>query len=218
MDRFIRQVRLHFEGPMQDIDDNVKLWYLLLQTSITGQEISNTFSFRHNEDRTLKTYIKYFRQYVSKQSHFYMSRHKLLQCWQNSDELAHSFLKRLHQIAYQCEYEQVIDDTLVVNLFIFGIYLKSAQKSLIKEGSDLTIAKVLHIAEMEEATCKQVEVICVLFEGNSTHAVESKSKRKLTQCEYCGRDCSWGECPARWETCIICNKKRHFMNVCCSKK
>ena len=77
---------------------------------------------------------------------------------------------------------------LVVDLFIFGIYLKSAQKSLIKEESNLTITKELRIAEMEEATCKQVEAICILLEESSTHAVQSKPKRKPTQCGYCGRD------------------------------
>ena len=146
-----------------------------------------------------------------------MARYELQQCWQNPDESADLFLKRLCQIAKQCEYKQVMEDMLVVDLFIFSIYFKSAQKSLIKEGSDLTIAKALRIAEMEEATCKQVEAIHISLEESSMHMAQSKSKRKLTQCGYCGRDHPRGECPARGKTCSICNEKRPFTNVCRSK-
>ena len=111
-----------------------------------------------------------------------------------------------------------MQDTLVFDLFIFGIYLKSIQKSLIKKRSHLTITKALHIAEMDKATCKQVEAICVPLEEGSTYMVQSKSKRKPTQCGYCGRDHPRGECQARGKTRIICNKKRHFAKVYCSKK
>ena len=52
----------------------------------------------------------------------------------NPEESDLSFLKRLRQIAKQGEYEQVVEDTLVVDISIFGIYLKSALKSLIKEA------------------------------------------------------------------------------------
>ena len=174
MDRFIRQVRLHFDGPMRGVDDDIKLRYLLLWTGVEGQEISDTFSFRDDEERTVEAYIAHFKQYVSPRSNFRVARHELLQCRQSPDESAHSFLKRLRQIAKQCEYEQVVEDTLVVDLFIFGIHSKSAQKSLIKEGSDLTVAKALRIAETEEATCKQVEAIRIPLEDSSTHMVRAK--------------------------------------------
>ena len=78
MDRFTRQVRLHFEGPMRDVDEDIKLRYLLLWTGVEGKEISDTFSFRHDLERTVEAYIKYFRQYVSPRSNFRMARHELL--------------------------------------------------------------------------------------------------------------------------------------------
>lgn len=217
MDRFIRQVRLHFEGPMRNVDDDAKLRYLLLWAGVEGQEISDTFVFRHEEERTVETYIKYFRQYANPRSNFRVARHELLQCRQNSDESAHSFLKRLRQIAKQCEYDQLVEDTLIVDLFIFGIYLKSAQKSLIKEGNDLTIAKALRIVETEEVTCKQVEAIRIPVEESSTHAIQAKNNKKPTQCGYCGKGHPRGECPAKGKSCMRCNKKGHFANVCRSK-
>ena len=75
MNRFIWQVWLHFDGPMGNVDDNIKLRYLLLWTGIEGQEISDTFSFRHNEERTVKAYITYFKQYVSLRLNFRVARH-----------------------------------------------------------------------------------------------------------------------------------------------
>ena len=77
---------------------------------------------------------------------------------------------------------------------------------------------MLHIAETEEATCKQVEAICVLLKESSTHSVQSKSKRKPKQCGYCSRDHPREECSVRGKTCSICNKKRNFANICHSKK
>ena len=133
MHRFIRQVRLHFHGPMRDVDDDIKLRYLLLWTGVQGEEISDTFSFKHDEERTVKAYLIYFKQYVSPWLNFRVARHELLQCQQSPGESAQSFLKRPCQIVKQCKYEQTAEDTLVIDLFIFGIHLKSAQKSLIKE-------------------------------------------------------------------------------------
>ena len=94
----------------------------------------------------------------------------------------------------------------------------SAQKSLIKERSDLTIAKALLIAKTEGATCKQIETIRIPLEESSTRAIQSKSKRKPAQCGYCGRDHPRRECSARGKACNICNKKGHFANVYRSKK
>ena len=124
MVRLIRQVRLHFENPMRDVDDDATLWYLLLWTGIEDQEISDAFFFRHNEERSVEAYIKYFSQYVSPPSNFCVVRHEQLQCVQNQDESAHSFLKRLRQIAIQCEYEQVVKDMLV-SITLYSVYIWS---------------------------------------------------------------------------------------------
>ena len=59
----------------------------------------------------------------------------------------------------QCEYDPPVEKTLIVDLFIFGLNLKSTQKSLLKEGNNLSIAEALHVAETKEATLKQVEAI-----------------------------------------------------------
>ena len=106
---------------------------------------------------------------------------------------------------------------LEVNLFIFGLYLKLSQKSLIKEGNNLNIAKVLHKEEMEEVTCKQVEVIRVSLEESSTHMVQRTRENRL-KVNIVAETTLKRECLARGKTCIICNKKGHFTNVCSSNK
>ena len=68
-------------------------------------------------------------------------------------------MKMLKQIMKQYEYDPPVEKTLLVNLFIFGLNLKSTQKSLLKEGNNLSIAEALHVTETEKATLKQMEAI-----------------------------------------------------------
>ena len=183
MNWFIRQVRLHFDGPMRDVDDDNKFRYLLQWTGVEGQKISDIFSFRRDEERTVKAYITYFKQYVRP-----TARHELLQCRQSPDEPAHTFLKRLHQIAKQCEYEQAVEDTLIVDLYIRHAF-KVSSEILNQEREWPDYRKS---AETEEA-----EAIHVPLEDSSTHTVQAKSRP--TQCGYCSWQHPHGECPARWE-------------------
>lgn len=218
MDRFIRQVHLYFDGPMKDVDSDTKLNYLLIWSGIEGQEISDTFPFRQGEERTLDKYIQFFKEYANPRSNFRVARHNLLKCKQNADESAHAFLSRLRQTAKQCEYGRTVEETIVLDLFIFGIYLQSAQKSLIREGSDLTIEKALGIVETEEATCKQMEALrTTAVEDSSTLAVRARQPSGPTTCGNCGTKHHQYKCPAKGKYCLKCNKKGHFAKVCHSK-
>ena len=45
MEKFIRQAKLHFSGPLKDISDDVKISYLLICSGDEGQRISDTSVF-----------------------------------------------------------------------------------------------------------------------------------------------------------------------------
>lgn len=92
-DRFVRQVMLHFNGPLKDVSEDVKVNYLLLWSGIEGQDLSDTFQFEESETRNVENYIKKFRAYIEPRSNFRVSRYQLLQCRQQPDEPAHAFLK-----------------------------------------------------------------------------------------------------------------------------
>lgn len=68
-----------------------------------------------------------------------------MQCYQEANKPAYTFLKRLSKIINQCEYDTIV--TNLMDLFIFGMQLISTQNSLLKEGKDLTIEMALCIAE-----------------------------------------------------------------------
>lgn len=94
-----------------------------------------------------------------------------MQCNQEANKPAYAFLKR--QIIKQCDYDRIVEESNLVNLFIFRMYLKLTQKSLLKEGKDLIIAMALHIVKVEEATKKQVEVFHIPEKMVNAHAVQT---------------------------------------------
>lgn len=102
-----------------------------------------------------------------------------MQCCQEANEPAHVFLKKPRQIIKQCEYNSIVEETNLVDLFIFEMHLKSTPKSLVKEGKDLTIVLALDIAETGEAINKQMEAIHIPLEKANEDAIQTNH-----DCEY----------------------------------
>ena len=48
-DRIVREVILHFKGPLKGVSGEVKVDYLLLWSRIEGQDLSDTFEFEASE-------------------------------------------------------------------------------------------------------------------------------------------------------------------------
>ena len=220
-DRFVWQVMLHFNWPLKDFSGEVKVNYLLLWSGIEGQNLSDTFEFEASEARNIENYIEKFHAYIEPRPNFRVSRYQLLQCRQQPDEPAHAFLKRLRQIMKQWEYDPPIEKTLLVNIFIFGLNLKFTQKSLLKEGNNLSIAEALHVTETEEATLKQVEAIqntqsaLQIPEEKTQDAHAIKAGREYYNNSYfCGKGHYRDKCPAKGKSCGKCWRTGHFAVTC----
>ena len=102
-----------------------------------------------------------------------------------------------------------------------GLNLKSTQKSLLKEGNNLSITETLHVAETEEATLKQVEVIQNTQSASQipeektqdTHAIKA-GREYYNNSYFCEKGHYRGECPAKGKTCRKCQRTGHFAVAC----
>ena len=115
MKRFLRSCHLHFDGPLKDIEEAVKINYLLIWAGSEGQDITDTFTFAPNQTNRLEDYLSTFASYVKPRSNFRVARFCLLGCQQQPDEAADVYLKRLKELLLECEYRPFSADvTLLV--------------------------------------------------------------------------------------------------------
>ena len=106
IDKVLRQFQFNFYERLNDISNDVKVYYLLLCSGNEEQEmseISDMFDLSKEEAKDVNNYIDWDRASSQQRSTFRVSRHQLLQCRQNSNEPALTFLKRLRQKMKQCE-------------------------------------------------------------------------------------------------------------------
>ena len=83
MRKFLRSCNLHFNGPLKDLEEAVKINYLLIWAGSDGQDIADTFIFAAAEQRTLQSYITRFENYVRPRSNFRVARYRLFGCSSN---------------------------------------------------------------------------------------------------------------------------------------
>ena len=133
----------------------------------------------------------------------------------------------------QCDYDVTISSTLLVDIFIFGLHLKSVQSALLKEGKDVTAEKALQVARTEKATRQQIEVIrsdrdkklinCVTKKGQHStppgHSIPkplsiSSRTPNTKKCGNCGLQHDKGACPAKGTRCNSCGKMNHWSKIC----
>ena len=102
MKKFLRSCNLHFNGPLKDLDEAVKVNYLLIWAGSEGQDIADTFTFTEEEQGTLQAYVSKYEKYVKPRSNFCVARYLLLDCSQRSDEAADVYMKCLKELLSQC--------------------------------------------------------------------------------------------------------------------
>ena len=220
MRKFLRACQLHFDGPLRDVDEAVKVTYLKLWSGSEGQDIADTFVIADGEKKTLKPWIEHFKAYVKPRSNFRVARFRLLGSSQRPDEPADAYVKRLKELIAQCDYTEAETKSILVDIFIFGLNLKCVQSTLIKEGKDLTINDAVRVARTEEATRDQLHairgpraenVVHQVRQQRGTHSAAQKRAPVLqhTTCGNCGRQHERGNCPAKGKTCNSCGKTGH---------
>ena len=233
MKRFLHSCHLDFDGPLKDIEEAVKINYLLIWAGSEGQDIADTFTFAPNQTNRLEDYLSKFASYVKPRSNFCVACFHLLGCQQQPDEAADVYLKHLKELLLQCAYEDIINRTLLVDLFVFGLHLKGVQSALLKEGKDLTIDKALQITRTEETTRQHVEFIRSTRDENQVDHVQKRgqshrsTEHSLSQthesynsndnarkCGNCRHQHEKGTCPTKGTMCNKCRKYNHWAKLC----
>ncbi|XP_036340040.1 uncharacterized protein LOC118749352 [Rhagoletis pomonella] len=191
---------------------------------------SEARSFREAVDLMDKLYVK--------PKNVLFARHALATRRQRSDENIETYLQALKQLSKYCEFAAVDADTnrsdCVRDAFISGISSNSTRQRLL-ENLTLTLdqaynqALSLETAEVNSLSFNSIAVNAVTDEQTTTNhqaqqnvlngdhvAAASFNRRK---CFFCGGQLHLRKnCPAREETCQLCNKKGHLATVCKSAK
>ncbi len=224
--KFYRSCKLHFDGPLHDVDEAKKITYLLLWAGTEGQDIADTFSIPEDQQNRLQPLVDEFQRYVRPRSNFRVARFRLLGSSQRPDESADAFVKRLKTVIADCDYSETEQSSIIVDVFIIGLRLKSVQSSLLKEGKNLSIGEALRVARTEEAALAQVAIIRGSREENlqerinTVHQVRQarhpprKAFTPQRECRNCGRQHELGKCPAKGQSCNACGKSGHWRAVC----
>lgn len=70
MRKFLCTCRLHFDCPLRDVGEAVKVTYLKLWSGSEGQDIADTFLIPGDKKDTLQPWFEHFMSYVKTGSNF----------------------------------------------------------------------------------------------------------------------------------------------------
>ena len=160
------------------------------------------------------------------------ARHSFRQLTQTPGETTRQFATRLRRAGKDCGYgedtENQIRDEILCKCT--NTYLK---RKLLEEGSGLTLAKTLQIAENCEKVDSQLAAMSLEEKGENSESVnritgskndgkKQKQARELRKnrgwsCYWCGRTGHFGkdpDCPARGNFCHTSGLEGHFQTQC----
>ena len=86
MRKFLLSCTPHFNDPLRDLDEIVKINYPLIWTGPEGQDIADTFTFTEEKQGTLQAHTSKFEQCIQPFSNFRVARYRLLGCSQQPCE------------------------------------------------------------------------------------------------------------------------------------
>ena len=142
-------------------------------------------------------------------------------------------MAELHLNIVECKYPNTVQDELLKDQFIFGVYIKEVQDHLLGEITpDDTSEKCLLEARKIESKIEQCKLLGIktsitydaIHSNINNNRGRSKSRNKnqghgqsqssIRNCKYCGENHDKGSCPAFGKECSKYGKKNHFKAVC----
>ncbi|KXJ30128.1 Retrovirus-related Pol polyprotein from transposon opus [Exaiptasia diaphana] len=199
-----------------------------------ADDIFNTFTLTEEEEESYDAVVEKFQSHFVKKRNPIFERAKFNQRVQLSGESVDSFITDLHSLSEHCAYGTLTDE-LIRDRLVVGLRDAKLSEKL-QMNSELTLAKAMDQARLDEAIKKQQSVVRgnttqtggpeqnVEFiqrkkfqkKKNPTPQVPDNKKSDESKCNRCGKSPTHPrqECPAKNATCHKCKKKGHFKSVC----
>ena len=152
------------------------------------------------------------------------ARHSFRQLSQAPGETTRQFATRLRRVAKDCDYGAETDNQIRDEILCkcTNTYMK---RKLLEEGSGLTLARALEIAENCEKVDSQLAAMSLDGKGwkRGWKGKQPRDTRKnqANTCCRCGNVGHFGRdpgCPARGQSCHTCGIEGHFHKECRIKR
>ena len=173
---FKQKCSLIFDGPLLNKTEGQKPRLLLLWAGDKGLETYNTATWEDERDQfKLKPILEKFEAYTRLQSNQVLSRYQLRYLKQDDMPLE-EFLTKTRTLIDDNGYVPAFKDETLRDTLIFGLKSDKVRKDAVSKGNYLTFQRVYELANTEESTRAQMEVIKQGDLTSELHSVRSKKK------------------------------------------
>ena len=244
MERFLRPERLDVDSNSPNASKNWKHWKATFEnfldsfTTPPTDKLSILVNFVSPnvyeiiaECNDYASAIKTLKETYEKPVNEIFARHLLATCRQEPGQSLDEFLQKLKSLAKDCDFKAVTAiqhrEEQIRDAFISGLQSQTIRQRLLEMKSlDLptvfTNARSLEMAEKQSQTYHPSSVTTSASTSvnniepspadNESLLAATANKQKCFFCGYQRHPRS--KCPARDESCKLCNKKGHFAKVC----
>ncbi|XP_059046445.1 uncharacterized protein LOC131842029 [Achroia grisella] len=206
--------------------DQIKLSLLRNMMGPESTKIILSFKLSKEDSENYNKVLQEIENYVKPKSNDVFERYKFNERKQLEGENFESFYTNLRLLIVNCNYIESIEDDLLRDRIVQGIFDKQLQESLLRV-ENLTLDKATSRCRAAEASRSQVmemnptciEVDRVKSYGNKR--TEKKFQRNINNkfdCRRCKSQHGPRECPAYGKKCAKCGILNHFAVSCKVKK
>ena len=215
--------------------DKVKIGIFFNCAGLSAQERFSHFEWENEGDASkLDKIIEQFDKFCIPRENPIVERYNFHKRAQQTGETVLQYVSALRTLAATCKFG-LNQDEMIRDRLCMGLSDTSTVMQLLKHA-DLTLAKAIEIATLEEAALKDQQLlagkeaeVCAVqhYRGarpkrhtgagsNNQHRRSQDHEQK--PCGRCGFKTHTGtQCPASGKVCKKCNKKGHFATMCRSK-
>jgi len=204
-----------------------------------GLKLYRSIKRPKDEKETVETILKYLENYCIPRCNEIMEHFKFFTRKQLCEEKFDKYYAELRVLVKTCNFGE-IEDRLLRTQIVLGIANKELQTRMLRE--ELTLEKTIQLCQaveqaelnsklLEDQT-KEIDVMEQYKKRTRDQGDEQKQDRRQIQthnngktdqdkvfnCNKCGKQHKFRECPAYGKECRICKKLNHFAYKCKNKR
>ena len=142
---------------------------------------------------------KFFEDQLRVSVNFRIHRLALMQYRQQEGESLDEFVTRTRTLGQQCNFEEKYLQERIIELIIASTPIEPFRCELLGKGPDLTLEDVIKEGRQHEAALKGTQQLEDLYKSHPqmrVHSIKINNKVKHKQCNKCGRNHKYRDCPA----------------------